>query len=374
MVRIPDPVPDEDLQKMKELKRAGLTYDQLVLEFGEKYKRGKIVGEITRAQKAGELFPPSGNAPPQPPVAAPGGVILPPANTPSQPQLVPAPGWTIINRPQPPKLVYHNTTEPTIIFTQAPQVPEKPFDLVEYTTKKAIDLMLERAKTPPSTSPPPMAQPSPAHTQDQIGILQRKFDQLEDTRRQKAEEERRRQEERKADEKIREDERTRKDAEDRKRLAELGEEVRKFRDELDQSIQADKKENVNIFQKCTIDNTQRGLEFTRATHEDTMKQQELQDAHDAKRFAAATDDIRWFRETGKMVHDMTYPQRKMPQTFVEQYPGVGTYGFIRNEVHEEIQQRIESDRKKRNQEIIVGAIGAILILGKEIIKNCNRRT
>ena len=276
------------------------------------------------------------------------------------------------NRPQPPNIAYHHTTEPTVIFTQAPEVPPKPFDFIEYATKKAIDVMFEGVKSPAQQFPAPTQD---QHTQDQIGALQRRYEQIGDTRRRQAEQEQRRQEERKAEEKKQEEERAKKSAEDQKRLTQLGEDVRKLGDDIDRSIQTGNIEVVNIFQKCTVDNAKRELEFVRATHDGIMKQQELKDAHEAVQFAAATDEIRWFRETGKKVDDMMYRQPpKTPQTFAEQFPTVRTYGFIRNEVHEEMQRRVASDRKKRNQEIIVRAIEAIMILGKEIVKNRNGQT
>lgn len=130
-------------------------------------------------------------------------------------------------------------------------------------------------------------------------------------------------------------------------------------------------EIVNIFQKCITDSARRGLECARATHDGIMKQQELKDAHEAAHFAAVRDEIQWFRDAGKIVDDMIHRQPKRPQGLSEQFPAQ-TYRFIRDEAHEEMQRRAENARKKRNQELIIGAIGAFMIVGKEIAKNLKR--
>ena len=191
MARLPEPLPEQDRLQMIRWKQQGLSYDDITSQFAGRYSRGKIVGEITRAGNAGEFQPThtvnnanndqpalTGRTPTFVPVLQPATQALRESQLPG----AQTPRFLVVNRyppPVPQPYVYQSASEPTIIFTQR---PEKPFDIVEYMLKKAIDGYSARLAAPQASIQTPS-------TQDQIQriLTLQKQQELEEKQRQENE-------------------------------------------------------------------------------------------------------------------------------------------------------------------------------------------
>lgn len=251
--------------------------------------------------------------------------------------------------PSSPAYVFQSPQPAPILIQQQPQAYSKPFDPLGYTFKKSIDAMFERATRQP-----------PAQNQIDMRELVSRFEA------QRSLQDERRREEREAEARKQEEERTKERAEYERTLAQMGEASWKLWDEMSRKRQADNTEIVNTFREFAVDNSNRVRDLIHANHDGAMKLQELRNVHAAERSAAVQDEIRFLREAGRIVDNMLYPTPKNPHPFTE-HPAMQMHQFIHNEAREEMQRRVEIERRDRNIQIQAGLAVFGVVIGLALL-------
>ena len=354
MPRLPDWMDEKDRQRMISLKRQGLTFDDIVVAFNGKYGRGKIVGEIGRAEAAGEL---SRNTPlvaPQIPPLLPTVPATPSAPIP-QARPIPTPTW-VVSIPQP-NVTYHHTTQPTTIFTPSPASPA-PFNMLEYAATKVIDAAVRRQFTP--QVPVSLTSPALVH---QMSLQQEQRNREDSDRR-----ERERVESQKKDQAERE-----RKADRDTRLDKLQVGVTEFANELNRDRKAQEIEFGNSLRQIITNDSRMMHEAMRTSKTLILESDRTQNDLQAGYHEAVRNDIVFYHESDKTIERMMakLDQYQRQQPILQRYSGMSLYQAVRNEVREEILRRQEIQRQQRNKAIMVGLAGSALILAGEFLRTRN---
>ena len=363
MARLPEWIDENDRQNILQLKRDKLSLDDIVLAFGGKYKRGKIAGEVARAEKSGELFP--GNDTPivVPQIAAPSPMVSAAGPYPMpQSRVIPTSTW-VVNNPQP-NVTYNQISPPTVILTSPPQPPPTPFNMFEYAVKKAIDAAVQRPYT--LQAPQNLAPPLPDTTQFA------RFNQmvLGHEQRDREDRERRERERRESQEKDRA-ERQRRDEEQQAHLNQFQQDLNEIGDKLNRENKANVIEFGNLLRQTSTNESRWMQESVRTSEAMFLESEKARANRQAKYDEAEQNDLEFYRDSNKQVERMMARLDQYQKQQIQQHPGIRLYQAVQNEVHEEIQTRQELRQRQRNKEVVVGLFGAALILAGEVLKSYN---